>query len=854
MEAGVPTDPMELAQKAYAGEVWDDLGWEDIPTIYELETQLRKTKARKATGLDQIPGEIFKFAPADSAYHLYPLLQKMAAWSAEPVQYKGGRLAIAHKKGCPREVDHYRALLISSALGKSLHNVWRQRSLPLMRQAADPLQISAQPGALVAQAAHLVRLHLGAAKTRGISCYILFLDIRSAYYKLVRQFAFDLDNSDLGVLTLLHRLGVEHHIDDVATALQEQSTLRQLQCPEPLHRMVTTFHEQTWFQIHNDNVVIETQRGTRPGDGYADLVWNLVYSKFIHRLSARLQATGAYEPYTWNSKVGLEAAEGDQEEYGLTTTWADDTAVMGWHTDATSIVPMLRATTEIVYEELLRLGMQPNTKPGKTEALVDIRGAHSLTCRQHLHGPCKSAIALDVDDTEMNSLRVVPNYVHLGGMLVQQNKHLAEIKRRIALTHKSIAAHRSKVYGNHSNRSGTQSGLIQSFSIFDPDLQRWYLEQAKWCWEQGLEDRGDEYLPQATVQTHAASSTTSTYRPTTTGDDQFATSGDAATCWTTTSLWTLPTSTSPAFLDIGRGRKRMGTVDASELWLALPADRWPYLYAFTKGWFGCLEWPYPDAASPMERPTEEGTGTWAGSACTGGSGWPIPPWPSDYIGNLWTSRTPTYTHRTTNLQPSVYYVQQRFHNLSRLGRYMPSTPTNGLASIANWMMATFAKPVEKNFRATTGSSSTLRNQRAAVTRWQHKTYGLPHNLVWGARKWRPDVYRTLWFHGFRLRSRRSTRGMDGLWLFINGISWSGLQDMIGRILRVSQMMTCTPFYRADRYTSQKSGRSWMHIAREQGAPAKDPPNSHTPPYKHTQKHTHTQHTSNTHKQYSQAST
>ena len=28
-------------------------------------------------------------------------------------------------------------------------------------------------------------------------------------------------------------------------------------------------------------------------------------------------------------------------------------------------------------------------------------------------------------------------------------------------------------------------------------------------------------------------------------------------------------------------------------------------------------------------------------------------------------------------------------------------------------------------------------------------------------------------------------------------------------------------------------------AREQGAPAKDPPNSHTPPYKHTQKHTYT---------------
>ena len=448
MESGVVTTPADLALNANDGDLWEDMTYGDIPTIFEFETQLRKTKSRKACGLDGLPGELLKHAPTYVAYHVYPLLQKMSLWGSEPLQYKGGRLAVVHKKGSPQEVDHYRALLISSALGKSIHNTWRRRSIPMMRQFADPLQISAQQGALVAQAAHLVRLHMGAAKRQGFSSFVLFLDIKSAYYQLVRQHAMDLDNSDLGLVTLLHRLGIEHHIDEIAQALREPSTLRQMECPEPLHRMISTFHEQTWFLINNDNQIVETSRGTRPGDGFADVVWTLAYSRFIRRLTDRLHATGAFMPHHWNEQPGLLAADGDAAISGLTVTWADDTAVLGWHEDATSIVPLLRTTTEIVFAELARLGMSPNDSPGKTEAIIDIRGPQSLACRQYLHGPCKSKIDLECPEPQPNSLRIVPSYVHLGGILVQQGKHLAEIKRRIAMTLKSISTHRTKVYAN----------------------------------------------------------------------------------------------------------------------------------------------------------------------------------------------------------------------------------------------------------------------------------------------------------------------------------------------------------------------------------------------------------------------
>lgn len=102
-------------------------------------------------------------------------------------------------------------------------------------------------------------------------------------------------------------------------------------------------------------------------------------------------------------------------------TWADDTALMGWCTRATQLIPQLRVTSEIVFSELLRLGMSPNVDAGKTEAIVDLRGPDSLQCRQFLHGPCHSRVELSVDNApDLSSLRIVAAYNHLKDTLYME--------------------------------------------------------------------------------------------------------------------------------------------------------------------------------------------------------------------------------------------------------------------------------------------------------------------------------------------------------------------------------------------------------------------------------------------------
>ena len=123
------------------------------------------------------------------------LVQKIALWQLEPLQFKGGRLATLFKKGtfAPLKPKIIVRSLCRPALENVFHNLWRKRSLPWMRAMADPMQISATSGALVAQAAHVIRLHLGQGKTNGVSCFAVFLDIQSAYYRLLRQHSMDLD-------------------------------------------------------------------------------------------------------------------------------------------------------------------------------------------------------------------------------------------------------------------------------------------------------------------------------------------------------------------------------------------------------------------------------------------------------------------------------------------------------------------------------------------------------------------------------------------------------------------------------------------------------------------------------------
>ena len=463
----------------------------ELPTIYELEYFFKQSKAGKATGHDDLPGELLKYAAPELAYRLWPLMTKLGAWTIEPLQWKGGRLITAYKqKGSASSCQSYRALLVSSSLGKSFHNVWRRKVVPYVYQGATPLQFTAQRNALVTQASHCARLYLQQAAYYGRSCFLIFLDIQSAYYQLIRQHAMNLTFSDTDIYTFLQRMGIEPmHIDELAEILQRPSVLEESNCPQHLHAMMSEMHRDTWWTLDRDNsgTIIQTAKGTRPGDGFADILWSLCFSKYLQRINQCLRDLDICKDLPWNGEIGMMSEQGKEKVHGGAIVWADDAVFAADHPDANKIIPMLQTATEIMIEELHRMGMTPNMSKGKTEAMLMVKGRKSRQIRRYIHCHLQGQLPITVSGDATGHLRVVPRYTHLGGLLTHDGRVKQEIKRRLAIAADTLMPYRTKIFKNRNInldkrikifRSTAMAALTYNIGTW-PELTK--AETKIWC-------------------------------------------------------------------------------------------------------------------------------------------------------------------------------------------------------------------------------------------------------------------------------------------------------------------------------------------------------------------------------------
>ena len=129
----------------------------NVPTLTELEHQMRLARPSKAMGYDQVPPELLHYSAAHLARHTWPLFFKQTLLASECLQHKGGRLVSAWKRrGDIRQCSQHRALLVSSSLGKSFHNVFRRRILGQVRSVSTPLQVTSHNSPSVTLAAQVV--------------------------------------------------------------------------------------------------------------------------------------------------------------------------------------------------------------------------------------------------------------------------------------------------------------------------------------------------------------------------------------------------------------------------------------------------------------------------------------------------------------------------------------------------------------------------------------------------------------------------------------------------------------------------------------------------------------------------
>ena len=145
---------------------------------------------RKAIGQDGLPPELCRTHPAELAKASYSQLLKLALHGQEDLAHKGGFLVQAWKgKGAKDVCSSYRSLLISSHQGKALHRALRQHHSGLYEQWMQTQQIGGRSHIPVGLGIHMVRSFLRWDCHRGHSSGVLFLDLREAFYRVLRPLA-----------------------------------------------------------------------------------------------------------------------------------------------------------------------------------------------------------------------------------------------------------------------------------------------------------------------------------------------------------------------------------------------------------------------------------------------------------------------------------------------------------------------------------------------------------------------------------------------------------------------------------------------------------------------------------------
>ncbi len=198
---------------------------------------------------------------------------------------------------------------------------------------------------------------------------------------------------------------------------------------------------------HDDRPILR-ERGTRPGDGFADVLWGLVFGRWVAQMERDLYDLGIFKDYPWNQADGLHSGEGSYMVQQAVVAWADDVTLLGESSDATQLLSKVKVTAETMINRLLSYGMTPNLGAGKTEAILNPRGAKATQVRRHIFNEMKCCIPLETTMEQDATLRVVPKYKHLGSYIAHGGKNRPEVQHRIAQGHQTMRDYKTKLYAN----------------------------------------------------------------------------------------------------------------------------------------------------------------------------------------------------------------------------------------------------------------------------------------------------------------------------------------------------------------------------------------------------------------------
>eukprot|EP00435_Cladocopium_sp_Y103_P051905 s730_g16.t1 len=433
LEAGVPISSTQLLDDCVMSQARNrldaplQLALADLPSLTQLEQTFRATSAGKSTGHDVLPSELFHKAAKDLALLHHDLIVKTYLWQSEPIQAKGGPVALIPKVVHPVLAKQFRGILLLPSAGKRAHAILRSQIMTALWPARSQGQMGGFPAQQVIFGSHAIRTFGVLCDSHDLSSAILFLDLSSAFHHLIREVVVG-SNDGYNLAPVLDVLTQSKHPADSFKHFGKlPGILEELGVSMPIVRLLRDMHFGTWCSLH-DKWLLRTHRGTRPGSPLADIIFHTLMARVAHSMDHWLRDQHEYQRLLHDLDIEVPSV-----------IWADDIAIPLATKHADHIVPFLQSALQQARDELHRYGFSLNFAKGKTSAVLTFRGPHASDLRKKHQLHDHAGITCQFSDGQEAWLHLVPVYRHLGTLFASSHSLTCELKARVGIAKRTFA-------------------------------------------------------------------------------------------------------------------------------------------------------------------------------------------------------------------------------------------------------------------------------------------------------------------------------------------------------------------------------------------------------------------------------
>ena len=221
--------------------------------------------------------------------------------------------------------------------------------------------------------------------------------------------------------------------------LAQPAAIDSSSAPDRVKLLFQEFYRNTWFVVRNDPAVVQTRRGSRPGDSFADLCFSFALTKILQ--SAINEVKDVYPELSigWDGQarpfaIGPETHQLDP----LMPIWADDVAVAMEDYEALGLLQKASKVSQIILDRLL------------------VQNDHLL----HVASRYGSL-----------ALHIVGAYRHLGTWLQAGGGVQQDVLTRFAMAHDTLTRFRPQIFANrglgYQQKKNFFTSLVMSTIVFN---------------------------------------------------------------------------------------------------------------------------------------------------------------------------------------------------------------------------------------------------------------------------------------------------------------------------------------------------------------------------------------------------